>query len=103
MYGYFGNWYDPEGKKWAVLAAKRRTRLLKKLWERGDVRLVNEKPAKEYCSVYYSQLSPNVKTGRKFILHEELDWEVIFPELRKKELQLHYPEKEGEDGHCVLA
>ncbi|KAJ5256321.1 hypothetical protein N7505_011472 [Penicillium chrysogenum] len=103
MYGYFGNWYGPEGKKWAVLAAKRRTRLLKKLWERGDVRLVNEKPAEEYCPVFLSELSLTVGTGQKFSPYEERDWGVIFPELRNKELQLLHPEKEEKDGHCVLA
>lgn len=42
MYGYFGNWYKPEERKWAITAVKRHTRLLRKLCERGDIELVDE-------------------------------------------------------------
>jgi hypothetical protein len=44
MYGYFGNWYKPEERKWALLAAKRNVHITKKLYERGDMKLVNELP-----------------------------------------------------------
>ncbi|KAJ5796229.1 uncharacterized protein N7518_004769 [Penicillium psychrosexuale] len=98
MHGYFGNWYEPEGKKWAVLAAKRRTRLLKKLWERGDIRLVDEKPLLSEYQVrrVASTTRSEVETYREFLRYQHFNMgkEMIFPELW---------EEEEEDKYLIIA
>lgn len=106
MHGYFGNWYEPEGKKWAVSAAKRRTRLLKKLWERGDVRLISEIPVENPFPAKWLYIGSEVQVATmfQFETHDITEKRVIFRELHMKEMRLLFPEKwEDEDDHCILA
>ncbi|KAJ5513337.1 hypothetical protein N7463_002889 [Penicillium fimorum] len=101
MHGYFGNWYKPEERKWAILAAKRHTHIIRKLWERGDVRLVNEGVPEDVGTPSAS--------SREIITCLQLDsdcrrpmekW-LVFPEVLKEKYKLAAKEKDGQVHGCV--
>ncbi|KAJ5405197.1 hypothetical protein N7465_006481 [Penicillium sp. CMV-2018d] len=96
MYGYFGNWYKPEERKWALRAGKRHTRLLRKLWERGDMQLVNERV--DVDEDMPSLPSPTIVTC-KHIFYNRRTWKIrsyVFPELLKEKFKLTEEGKEKE-------
>lgn len=100
--------YEPEGKKWAVLTAKRRTRLLKNLWERGDIRLVDEKPLLSEYQVrrVASTTRSEVETYREFLRYQHFNMGkgMIFPELWEEEEEGWYWEEKKNHLHgCILA
>ncbi|CAI7643984.1 unnamed protein product [Penicillium glandicola] len=107
MYGYFGNCYKPEERKWAILAAKRHARLLRKLWERGDLRLVDEDPQEE--TYVPSALDPNILSCRHISdsYYGSLEQHMVFPGLWKERYELVATEKgNGKKNYvhdCVLA
>lgn len=96
MYGYFGNWYKPEERKWAILAAKRHIRLLKKLHERADLRLVDEKRNERTCAP--SEANPEIVACWDFTpnCRRPAERYMIFPELFKEKYKMTAKGKESE-------
>ncbi|KAJ5383704.1 hypothetical protein N7517_001615 [Penicillium concentricum] len=101
MHGYFGNWYKPEERGWTILAANMHARILRKLWERGDLRLVNERVPKDTAIPSAS--------SREIVTCLQLDsdcrrpmekW-LVFPEVLKEKYKLTVKEKEGQVHGCV--
>lgn len=96
MYGYFGDWYKPEERKWALRAVKRHTRLLRKLWERGDIQLVNERLDTDNVGALLP--CPTIFTCQHFYYNRH-NWKLkrlVFPELLEEKFQLTEKEKEKE-------
>lgn len=93
MYGYFGNWYEPEERKWAIIAAKRHVRLLHKLWSRGDLVCVCEEIHQHTYKVIPS--NPAVVTCAVFddYCKRPLDKDLIFPKVLKEKSILLSKEK----------
>lgn len=96
IYGYFGDWYKPEERKWTIRAVKRHTRLLRKLLERGDMRLVDEKLDMDTYMGYVPR--PTIITCQHFYYNRNC-WRLmgfIFPELLKEKFKLKEKGKEKE-------
>lgn len=101
MVGHFGNMYDVTDRKWLINGAKRQVNVLKKLWERGDLRIVEE--------FYYDMdtllkawAKRRIATGYDFHYNDmnEKDYlsSLIFPELWEHVFKT--PEEKRD--HCVI-